>query len=147
MTIFRSFSTPSISLVALVLFAVASACGGGGNGSPTGMSSSTVVSGSTGAAGPSGATITITANGVSPSQVSISIGQSVTFVNDDNRSHEFASNPHPTHGSCPSIEAGLGTLAAGQTKLTQGFAGAGTCGFHDHMNPSSSSLQGQIVIR
>ena len=28
-------------------------------------------------------------------------GQSVTFVNNDTRSHEMASDPHPTHGTCP----------------------------------------------
>jgi plastocyanin len=118
---------------------------GGGNGSPTG--STTVISASTGSPGPSGATVTITANGVSPSQVSITIGQSVTFINNDTRAHEMASDPHPTHGTCPGIESGIGTLAAGQTKLTQGFANAGTCGYHDHLNSGTASLQGTIVIR
>ena len=107
----------------------------------------TVISASTGSQGPSGATITITANGVSTQQVSITIGQSVTFVNNDTRAHEMASDPHPTHGTCPGIEAGIGTLAAGQTKLTQGFANAGTCGYHDHLNSGTASLQGTIVIR
>ena len=117
----------------------------GGSSSPTG--GTTVISASTGSQGPSGATITITANGVSTQQVSITIGQSVTFVNNDTRAHEMASDPHPTHGTCPSIEAGIGTLAAGQTKLTQGFANAGTCGYHDHLNSGTTSLQGTIVIR
>jgi plastocyanin len=118
---------------------------GGGSSSPTG--GTTVISASTGSQGPSGATITITANGVSAQQVSITIGQSVTFVNNDTRPHEMASDPHPTHGTCPGIEAGIGTLAAGQTKLTQGFANAGTCGYHDHLNSGTASLQGTIVIR
>jgi len=117
----------------------------GGSSSPTG--GTTVISASTGSAGPSGATITITANGVSSQQVSITIGQSVTFVNNDSRPHEMASDPHPTHGTCPGIESGIGTLAAGQTKLTQGFANAGTCGYHDHLNSGTASLQGTIVIR
>jgi len=120
------------------------ACGGGSS-SPTG--STQVISASTGSAGPSGATITITAAGVSPSQVSVTVGQSVTFVNNDSRPHEMASDPHPTHGTCPSIEIGIGTLAAGQSKLTQGFANAGTCGYHDHLNSGTASLQGAITIR
>jgi plastocyanin len=123
-------------------------CGGGGTGSistPTG--STTVISASTGSVGPSGATITITATGVSPQQVNITVGQSVTFVNNDTRLHEMASDPHPNHGSCPGIEAGIGTLAAGQTKLTQGFANTGTCVYHDHLNSGTASLQGTIVIR
>jgi plastocyanin len=130
--------------VVVAMLGVAS-CGGGSNGSPTG--STNVISASTGSVGPSGATITITATGVSPQQVSITVGQSVTFVNNDTRAHEMASDPHPTHGTCPAIEMGIGTLAAGQTKLTQGFANAGTCGYHDHLNSGTASLQGTIVIR
>ena len=118
---------------------------GGGSSSPTG--STQVISPSTGVTGPSGATVTITAAGVSPSQVSITVGQSVTFVNNDTRPHEMASDPHPTHGTCPGIEAGIGTLGVGQTKLTQGFSTAGTCGYHDHLNSGTASLQGTITIR
>jgi hypothetical protein len=59
----------------------------------------------------------------------------------------MASNPHPTHGSCPSIEGGVGTLSPGQTKLTHGFSSAGNCGFHDHNNPDNQSLQGGVTIR
>jgi plastocyanin len=134
-------------LMVLAVFCLQS-CGGGGTGSigsPT--QSTTVISASTGAAGPSGATITITSTGVSPQQVNITVGQSVTLVNNDSRSHVMASDPHPTHGTCPGIEAGLGTLTPGQTKLTMGFANAGTCGFHDHLNSGTASLQGTIVIR
>jgi plastocyanin len=134
----------SILVIAGVAAGALAACGGGSS-SPTG--STQVISASTGSAGPSGATVTITAAGVSPSQVSITVGQSVTFINNDSRPHEIASDPHPTHGTCPGIERGLGTIAAGQTKLTQGFANAGTCGYHDHLNSSTSSLQGQVVIR
>jgi len=125
--------------------ALALAACGGDSSSPTG--STQVISPSTGSAGPTGATITITAAGVSPSQVSITVGQSVTFINNDTRAHEMASDPHPTHGTCPGIEIGLGTLAAGQTKLTQGFASAGTCGFHDHLNSGTANLRGTVTIR
>jgi plastocyanin len=127
-------------------FVAIAACGSKNPAGPSG-GSVTVISGSTGSAGASGAQVTITASGVSPGSVTISIGQSVTFVNNDTRSHEIASNPHPVHGSCPSIESGLGTLGPGQTRLTQGFAGAGTCSYHDHLNDTNASLQGTIIIR
>ena len=97
-----------------------------------------------GGAGPSGATITITGAGVSAKSVTVSVGQSVTFVNNDNKAHEIASNPHPVHGTCPSIESGLGTIGAGQTKTTHAFANAGTCGFHDHLDDGNASLQGAM---
>ncbi len=97
--------------------------------------------------GPSGATITVGVNGaVSPSSVSITAGQSVTFVNNNTRSHELASDPHPAHTSCPPINA-LGTLGAGQTKLTNSFTSAGSCAFHDHNDPNNGSLKGTITIR
>jgi plastocyanin len=100
-----------------------------------------------GGQGASGATVTISAAGVSASAVTVAVGQSVTFVNNDTRSHEIASNPHPQHGSCPSIEAGLGTLPPGASRQTHAFANAGTCGYHDHLDSSNRSLQGTITIQ
>jgi plastocyanin len=134
--------------MALGLCSASIACGGGGGGSSTGGPSSvTVISGSTGSVGPIGATVTITSAGVNPSTVTVGIGQSVTFVNSDTVNHQIASDPHPIHGSCPSIESGLGTLAPGQSRSTQGFAGAGRCTYHDHLNDGNRSLQGAIVIQ
>jgi plastocyanin len=129
-------SVLSLSLVA--------ACGGS---SPSSPSSVTVVVKDGGTSGTSGATITITAAGVSPATVTVAVGQTVTVVNNDTRSHEMASNPHPQHGTCPSIEAGLGTLSPGQTKVTHNFANAGSCGYHDHLNDSSAALRGTIVVQ
>jgi len=126
------------------------ACGGGG-GSPTspggGGGGVTVISSDGGTGGASGATVTITSSGVSPSSVTVAVGQSVTFINNDSRSHQIASNPHPQHGSCPSIEAGLATLAPGQTRTTHAFANGGTCGYHDHLDDSNRALQGTIAIQ
>jgi plastocyanin len=112
-----------------------------------GSSTPTAPSGSSGSPGPSGATITIGSNGaVSPSQVTISVGQSVTFVNNDSRVHDMASNPHPEHTDCPSMVP-VGNLSPGQTKLTNAFTAARTCGFHDHGNPTDAALQGNIIIQ
>jgi plastocyanin len=128
------------SIVAVAGLVVMAACGGGG-------STPTAPSGNSGAPGPSGATITIGSNGaVSPAQVTIAVGQSVTFVNNDSRVHDMASNPHPAHTDCPSMNA-AGNLAPGQTKLTNAFTAARTCGFHDHNNPDSGALQGSVVIQ
>jgi plastocyanin len=128
------------SLVALGLLA---GCGG----SPSSPSSVTVIVRDGGTGGTSGATITITGSGVAPAGVTVAVGQTVTFVNNDNRSHEMASNPHPQHGSCPSMEAGLGTIGAGQTKVTHAFANAGTCGFHDHLDDGNAALKGTITVQ
>ena len=128
------------SLAALGLLA---ACGG----SATSPSSVTVIVRDGGAGGANGATITITGAGVNPAGVTVPVGQTVTFINNDNRSHEMASNPHPQHGSCPSMEAGLGTIAAGQTKVTHAFANAGSCGYHDHLDDTNAALKGTITVQ
>ena len=119
-------------------------CGGG---SPTSPGSVTVIVRDGGAGGTSGATITIANGAVSPSTVTVAVGQTVTFVNNDNRPHEIASNPHPAHGSCPSIEGGLASLAPGQTKTTRAFANSGSCGFHDHLDDSNPALRGTINVQ
>jgi plastocyanin len=130
----------------VILLVTAAACGGGS--SPTGPSiGGSVVVASTGAVGVVGATITIGTNtAVSPSQVTIGVGQSVTFTNNDTRSHDMESDPHPAHTDCPSI-GNVGLLQPGQSKTTFGFAGAGACGFHDHNDPDRSALKGRIVIQ
>ena len=126
---------------AAIGLALAMACGDGDNGGGV----PTTPSGT--GPGPSGATITVGSNGaVSPSSVSITVGQSVTFVNSSGSSHELASDPHPGHTSCPSINA-LGILGNGQTRLTNSFAAAGTCTFHDHGLPDNNSRKGTITIR
>jgi plastocyanin len=129
----------------VMLLVTAAACGGSSPTSPSGGGS--VVVASTGSVGTVGATITIGTNSaVSPTQVTISVGQSVTFMNNDTRSHDMESDPHPAHTDCPSI-ANVGLLQPGQSKTTFGFASAGSCGFHDHNNSDSSSLKGRIIIQ
>jgi plastocyanin len=87
----------SIGLLAgaAVFGVMAISCGGGD--SPTAPSGG----GGGGNNSPIGATITITSSGVSPNSVTVPVGSRVTFVNNDSRSHQPASDTHPTHGSCP----------------------------------------------
>lgn len=102
---------------------------------------------STGSVGTVGATITIGANGaVSPSQVTVPVGQSVTFTNNSTTSHDMESDPHPAHTACPSI-ANVGLLQPGQSKTTFGFGNAGSCGYHDHNDPDTAGLKGRIVVQ
>src|SRR5262245_15895913 len=127
--------------------AVLAACGGGGGGTNPGGGGTAVVVRDGGTGGASGATGRMTANGLSPSTLTVAVGQTVTFVNNDSRSHEIASNPHPQHGSCPGVEAGLGVVAAGQTKVTHNFGNSGTCGYHDHQDDTNSRFQGTIIVQ
>jgi plastocyanin len=137
LTTVRWFASGGAALLLAAMVACGDSDGNGGNpGGPSG-----------GGPGPSGATITIGANGaISPSTVTISVGQSVTFVNSHTGPHQIASDPHPAHTNCPSINA-LANIPAAQTRLTNAFTAAATCGFHDHNDPSNGSLQGTITVR
>jgi plastocyanin len=126
------------SLVALALFV--SACGGSDD---PGTAPSPGGGGGTG--GTVAATITITAAGVSPSSVTVSAGQRVTFVNNDSRPHDMSSDPHPAHTDCQEITVGF--LQAGQSGTTQNLNRVRTCGFHDHNQDTNTSLQGTIRIQ
>lgn len=136
-------STMRVRLLGSVLVGGALAACGGSSTSPSGV---TIIV-RDGGTGPSGATVTLASSGASPRSVTVAVGQAVTFINNDSRAHEIASDPHPQHGSCPSMEAGLGTIGAGQTKVTHAFANAGTCGYHDHLDASNGGFLGTIVVQ
>ncbi len=116
-------------------------CGGSGNSgtptSPGNPSNPTPVATTT---------ITITAAGVNPQVITVPAGSRVTFINNDSRSHEMHSDPHPNHGDCPPIDD-VGFIAAGQTKLTGNLTVTRTCGYHDHNLPDIANLRGQIIIQ
>jgi plastocyanin len=131
-------------LAAAAGFALAIACGGGG--SPSGPSSGSVVVQSTGSVGAIGATITISNGTVSPSQVTIAVGQSVRFVNTDSGLRNVSSDPHPAHTACPSFD-NVGNLSGTQTKDTFGFAAAGSCTFHDHNDDGNARMKGRVTVQ
>jgi len=134
------------SLLALLALGVCTAACGGGGGTPAGPSGG----GGTGGGGTGGATssatITIGSNGaVSPSTVTITQGGRVTFVNNDSRSHDMSSDPHPSHEDCPPLNQ-VGFLSPGQSKTSGNFTVVRVCGFHDHNLPTVTGLQGRITI-
>jgi plastocyanin len=140
MTTQRFAAAAAIVLLTLVV----SACGGDDN---PGTNPSGGGGGGGGGTGNATATITITANGVAPKEVTVAPGSRVSFVNNDSRSHDMASDPHPTHGDCPAIEQGVGFIQTGQTKLTNNLNTVRVCGFHDHNQPDVVALQGTIRVQ
>jgi plastocyanin len=134
-----------MGMVVAVTLAAAVACGGGSS-SPTSPSDPGTGGGSGGGTVSDTATITITSAGVvSPSAVTIRQGGRVTFVNNDSRAHDMASDPHPSHEDCPPMDQ-VGFLSAGQSRTSGNFNTVRTCGFHDHNLPGSTGLQGRITI-
>jgi plastocyanin len=117
---------------AVVMFA---SCGGSDSGGGTTTPSQTAA-----------ATITISSGGLSPKTVTVPRGSQVQFVNNDNRSHQMSSDPHPDHTNCPELNQ-VGFLNAGHSRQTGNLNTARTCGFHDHDSPNTVPLQGSIVIQ
>jgi plastocyanin len=90
--------------------------------------------------------VTITSAGVSPKTITIAVGSRVLFINNDSRSHSMNSNPHPDHTDCPEINQ-VGFLNPGQSRETGNLVVVRSCGYHDHDDPLTTSLQGTIIIK
>jgi plastocyanin len=131
-----------MTLAGTLAFVVAG-CGGGSTGS-AGPSPSPTPSG--GAAGTSTATVTIANNAVTPRNITVTRGNRVTFVNNDNQVHDMESDPHPAHTDCPEINL-VGFVSPAQSRQTGVLNNARTCGYHDHLNDAATSMQGTITIQ
>ena len=92
------------------------------------------------------ATITLANNAVSPNAVTVSPGCRVTFVNNDSRNHDMASDPHPEHTDCREINS-VGVLSSGRSGQTSNLNTVRTCGFHDHLQDQVASMRGTITVR
>jgi plastocyanin len=121
----------------LVLVAgLTATCGGGSSpSSPStgGGSSNTLV-------------FSVTSAGVSPRTMIVPNGSRVVFLNSDSRPHNMTSDPHPTHEDCPELNQ-IGFLNPGQQRESGNLVVSRVCGFHDHDNPGSLTLQGSITIQ
>ena len=93
-----------------------------------------------------GTTITISAAGASPRNLTVPPGTQITFINNDSVAHEMYSDPHPEHTDCPEFDS-VGRLSPGSTRQTKNLTTTRVCGFHDHINPFVQSLTGSIRIQ
>lgn len=134
------------SVLAVALAASVTACGGGGSASSASPTTPTSTSPPTSTtSGTIAATITITAAGVAPTSVRIQPGERVRIVNEDARSHNIVSDPHPEHDDCPPVN-NIGLLAPGATGISSEFMEAKACGFHDHDDSTNATMRGTILI-
>lgn len=81
-----------------------------------------------------------------PLEITIDVGQRVTFVNNDTRSHDLVGGVDPSNPDCPEITA-AGFLTPGQRRDTGVFTTARRCDYHDHTMLSVAAFQGRIIIR
>jgi hypothetical protein len=78
--------------------------------------------------------------------MTISRGTQVTMSNQDTRTHEMDSDPHPEHTDCPELNS-IDFLNPGQSRQSQNLNTARTCGFHDHGDPNNAAMKGSILIQ
>jgi hypothetical protein len=85
-----------------------------------------------------GATITLTASGLSAAAVSVPSAGQIKFVNNDSASHQIASS------NCSELASG--PLAHGASFIATLGAGPKSCSFSDGLNPSSTQFQGSVSV-
>jgi plastocyanin len=132
------------TFIVLSLIAVAACSSGASTAVPTSPTPPPVATPSPPSSG--SPTITITAAGMSPLEITIAVGQRVTFVNNDVRAHDVVGGVDPAHPECPEIVQ-AGFLTPGQQRETGVFTSARTCNYHDHTALGVPAFSGRIIIR
>ena len=92
-----------------------------------------------------GATLTLSASGVTPARVRVYQGTRVTFFNDSAGVHEIQSNPLHLHTDCPELNA-VSFIVPGQSRSSDPFRTVRGCGFHDHANEADSRFYGVVFV-
>lgn len=121
--------------------ALATACGGNSTSTAGNTSPST---GCTPSSNP--ATFVIMNNAVCPTTLTIAVGGQITMSNQDSRTHQMYSDPHPEHTDCPELNQ-IGFLNSGQSLQSGNLNTIRSCGFHDHGDPNNNALKGTVVIK
>lgn len=88
-----------------------------------------------------GSVVKISASGFTPKNITIKVGGSVSWENEDNEDHTVNSAPHPTHTLFPILNQ-VGLIIPEGTKSVK-FTTAGIFKYHDHLNPS---LNGTVTV-
>jgi plastocyanin len=130
---------PARLLAAIAVVALAAAaCGKSATTAPSSNSTCSNL--------PNATTILIANNAVCPQSLTVAPGTRVTFINNDTRTHEMDSDPHPEHTDCPELNQ-VGRLEPGQQRDSGNLNTPRRCGFHDHLNDGNAALRGSITIR
>lgn len=129
--IFWAVISSALVLSACSLYKTSSGGETGGTGATTPQTETAPVSGNL---------ITYTDSGFSPAQVSVKVGDTVTFKNDSKANIQVNSAPHPAHTQFP--ELNIGSIAPGESKSVK-VTTAGAKKYHNHLNPGQN---GTIVV-
>ena len=83
---------------------------------------------------------------MTPLELTINVGQTVLWINNDVRPHDVVGGVDPNHPDCPEIVI-AGFLSPGQRGETAPFNTAKTCDYHDHTALGVPGFGGKIIIR
>jgi plastocyanin len=86
-------------------------------------------------------TISMTDTGISPAEITVTSGATVTFVNNGQVPHWPASDPHPIHTDLSGFDAKRGLNPGELYRFT--FTKIGSFGMHDHLHPA---FKGRIIV-
>lgn len=86
--------------------------------------------------------VTYTDSGFGPTTLEVSVGSTVTFVNESSRGMWVASAVHPTHQLLPGFDQLSQVSRGGTYEYT--FARIGTWKYHNHQNPADTAT---IVVK
>ena len=89
------------------------------------------------------AQITVTAQGFVPQTILVKKGSTLKWTNRDNKPHQIASDPHPTHTLLPIM--GKGKLMPAGSSFTLTFDRTGTFTYHDEQNPLK--FKGVVIVK
>ena len=129
-------STKVGTVAAAMVAAMAASCGGQTPTSPaTGGALHTVIS-----------TVMLESTGPNPREVTIAVGEFVSFMNHEGVPYTVAGGAGPSQSAaCPEINA-VGLLGPGEIRSTAPFSTAKTCDYHVP-NGQAVLFSGRIVVR
>jgi hypothetical protein len=123
------------ALAVAVIAATAAACGSKTPTSPDGGGLHTII-----------ATVMLESTGPTPREVTIGVGEFVSFMNHERVSYTVASGSAPLQGAtCTEIDA-VGLLRSDEIRQTAPFSAAKTCDFHVRSG-QTVLYGGRIVVR
>ena len=86
--------------------------------------------------------IEISKDGFSPDVLTVSVGTTVTWINNDTEAHWIVSDPHPTHSVLPELNSKKGLLLSETYQFI--FDKKGNFYYHDELN---TTMTGKVVVQ
>jgi plastocyanin len=90
-------------------------------------------------------TVMLESSGLNPREITIAVGERVSFMNHDTVAHTVAGGSGPAQPDCPEINA-VGVLAPSEIRPTAVFSAAKTCDYHVPRG-GAVLFSGRIVVR